>query len=172
VAGVFLHGLVIWDDPFKRGAALLAGGAMVAMTLTMARRGAFAPRTNLELRHGDGEGAAAFAVTAAGRPAEADVRLEYPDGERRLRAARGEIPAFPSLRRVTFRARPKGGVTRELKVWVHRVTPEQDSQGIPAQLEVHLGDETRHFDLELSRGQVVLPLPNASWRVEITLPVR
>jgi amino acid permease len=172
VAGVFLHGLVIWDDPFKRGAALLAGVAMVALTLTMARRGAFAPRTNLELRQGDGEGAAAFAVTAAGRPAEADVRLEYPDGERRLRAARGEIPAFPSLRRVTFRARPKGGVTRELKVWVHRVTPERDSQGIPAQLEVHLGDETRHFDLELSRGQVLLPLPHASWRVEITLPVR
>jgi amino acid permease len=172
VAGVFLHGLVIWDDPFKRGAALLAGVAMVAMTLTMARRGAFAPRTNLELRDGDGDGAAAFAVTATGRPAEADVLLEYPDGERRLRAARGEIPAFPSLRRVTFRATPKGGVTRELKVWVHRVTPEQDSQGIPAQLEVYLGDETRHFDLELSRGQAVLPLPHASWRVEITLPVR
>jgi hypothetical protein len=37
---------------------------------------------------------------------------------------------------------------------------------------VHLGDETRHFDLELSRGLAVLPLPHASWRVEITLPVR
>jgi amino acid permease/predicted transcriptional regulator len=175
VAGVFLHGLVIWDDPFKRGAALLAGVAMVAMTLTMARRGAFAPRTNVELREGDGEGAAAFAVTAAGRPAEADVLLEYSDGERRVGAAGRQVPAFPSLRRVTFGARPHAGataVTRELKVWVHRVTPEQDSHGIPAQLQVHLGDETRHFDLELSRGQVVLPLTDASWRVEITLPGR
>jgi amino acid permease len=175
VAGVFLHGLVIWDDPFKRGAALLAGLALVAMTLTMARRGAFAPRTNLELRDGDGEGAAAFAVTAAGRPAEADVLLEYSDGERRVSAAGGEVPAFPSLRRVTFRARPHARettVTRELKVWMHRVTPEQDSQGIPAQLQVHLGDEVRHFDLEHSGGQVVLPLTHASWRVEITLPGR
>ena len=85
------------------------------------------------------------------------------------------MPFFPSLRRATFAARPHGeeiAVTRELKVWVHRVSPEQESQAVPAQLEVHLGDETRHFDLELSRGQVVLPLTHAPWRVEITLPVR
>jgi hypothetical protein len=39
VAGVLLHGLVIWDNPFKRGAALLAGAVMVAMTLIMAAAG-------------------------------------------------------------------------------------------------------------------------------------
>src|SRR5919198_3926629 len=100
---------------------------MVAMTLTMARRGAFAPRTNLELRDGEGARAAEFALTADGRPAEADVLLEYPDGEQRLEAARGEIPAFESLRRASFGASSRGGeivATRELKVWVHRVNPE------------------------------------------------
>jgi amino acid permease/predicted transcriptional regulator len=175
VAGVLLHGLVIWDNPFKRGAALLAGAAMVAMTLIMARRGAFAPRTNLELRDGEGEGAGAFAVTAAGRPAEADVLLEYPDREQRIGAARGEVPAFASLRRATFGARPQGGeiaATRELKVWVHRIDSEQESQTIPAQLEVHLDGETRHYNLQLSGGQVVLPLTHAPWRVEITLAGR
>src|SRR5207249_2222229 len=47
----------------------------------------------------------------------------YPEGERRLRAAGGEVPAFPSLRRAIFEARPNVGNTaaaRELKVWVHR----------------------------------------------------
>jgi hypothetical protein len=53
---------------------------------------------------------------------------------------------------------------------VHRVTQEQDSQGIPAQLELHLGEEARHVELELSRGQVVVPLTHAFWRVDITLP--
>ena len=171
VASVFLHGLVIWDDPFKRGAAVLAGAAMVAMTLTMARRGAFAPRVNVELREGDSE-TAAFAVTATGRPAESDVRLEYPEGERRLRAASGEVPAFPSLRRAIFQARPNVGdtaVASELKVWVHRVTQEQESQGVPAHLELRLG-EARHVELELSRGQVVVPLTHAFWRVDMTLP--
>jgi hypothetical protein len=175
VAGVLLHGFVIWDNPFKRGAALLAGAAMVAMTLIMARRGAFAARTNLELRDGEGEGAGAFAVTAAGRPAEADVLLEYPDREQRIGAARGEVPAFASLRRATFGARPQGGeiaATRELKVWVHRIDSEQESQTIPAQLEVHLDGETRHYNLQLSGGQVVLPLTHAPRRVEITLAGR
>jgi hypothetical protein len=171
VVSVFLHGVVIWDNPFKRAAALLAGAAIVAMTLAFTRRGAFTPRVNLELRVGDGNETARFAITAAGRPAESDVWLEYPEGERRLRATGGEIPAFPSLRRAIFSARSEDGgtaVARELKVWAHSVTPEQESHGIPAHLEVHLGDETRHFDLELSRGQVVLPLTHASWRVEIS----
>jgi PAS domain S-box-containing protein len=48
--------------------------------------------------------------------------------------------------------------------------PERESEAIPAHLEVHLGEETRHFDLELSHGQVVLPLTHAFWRVDITLP--
>jgi amino acid permease len=175
VTGVFLHGLVIWDSPFKRGAALLAGAAMVAMTLAMARRGAFAPRTNVELRDGEGAGAAAFAVTAAGQPAEADVLLEYPDGQQRIGAARGDVPAFASLRRATFRARPQGGkiaAARELKIWVHRVNAERESQAIPAQLEVHLDGESHQYNLELSDGQVVLPLTRAPWRVEITLARR
>jgi amino acid permease len=173
VASVVLHGLVIWDDPFRRGAALLAGAAMLAMTLTMARRGAFAPRINLELREGDSETAAIFAVTAGSQPVVSEVRLEYPDGEKRLRAANGELPEFPSLRRATFDPRAEGtdaALARELKVWVHRVTPERESEAIPAHLEVHLGEETRHFDLELSHGQVVLPLTHAFWRVDITLP--
>jgi amino acid permease len=173
VASVFLHGVVIWDDAPRRAAALLAGTAMLAMTLVMARRRAFAPRVNVELREGDGEAGAAFAVTAAGGPAESDVRLLYPEGERRLTAAAGEVSAFPSLQRVTFAPLPQGGDTAlagELKVWVHRVTAEQDSQGIPAHLEAQLGEETRTFDLELFGGHVVLPLTHASWRAEITLP--
>jgi hypothetical protein len=144
---------------------------MAAMTLTMARRGAFAPRVNLELRKGDGE-TGAFAVTVAGAPAESDVRLEYPEGEQRLRATAGEVPAFPLLRRATFEAAPGAGgtaVAPELKVGAHRVTPDGDSEGLPAHVAVHVGDGTRHFELDSSRGQIVLPLTEASWRVDITL---
>jgi hypothetical protein len=55
---------------------------------------------------------------------------------------------------------------------VHRVNAEQESQAIPAQLEVHLNGETHRYNLELSDGQVVLPLTRAPWRVEITLAGR
>jgi amino acid permease len=171
VASVFVHGLFIWDDAFKRAAALLAGAAIVVMTVTMTRRGALSPRANVELR--EDEGAAVFAVTAAGRPAVSDVRLDYPQGEQRLQAAGGDLPAFPSLRRAIFEMRPqaaRSAQARELKVWAHRVTPNHDSQAIPAHVKVELGDQTRNFDLGLSRGQIVLPLPHTSWRVDITLP--
>jgi amino acid permease len=170
VAGVFLHGLVIWDDPFKRAAALLAGAAMIAITLNMRRRGAFARRVNLELRQSESDGTASFAVTAAGRPAVTDVRLEYEDREQRLRAASGELPAFRSLQRIIFDAPPDDGdPARELKVWAHAVTPEQESRALPGQLDVRLRDESRRFDLELCRGQVVVPLEEGRWSVGITL---
>ena len=54
LASVLLHGLVIWDDPLEWAGALLAGGVTVAMTVVMARHGAFAPRANLELREEEG----------------------------------------------------------------------------------------------------------------------
>jgi amino acid permease len=172
VASVFLHGLVIWDDPFMRAAAVLAGAGMLAMTAAILRRGALAPRVTLELREVDGDDASTFAVTAAGRPVVSDVRLEYPDGERRLRAAGGDVPAFRSLRRATFDVRPDGGaqaVVGELKVWVHGVTADHDSEAIAARLEVRVGPETHRFALELSRGQIVLPLTEPSWTVDIAL---
>jgi hypothetical protein len=103
------------------------------------------------------------------------VLLEYPDGQQRIGAARGDVPAFASLRRATFRARPQGGkiaAARELKIWVHRVNAERESQAIPAQLEVDLDGETHRYNLELSDGQVVLPLTRAPWRVEITIAGR
>jgi hypothetical protein len=124
---------------------------------------------NLELRESQG-GAASFAVTAAGRPAATDVRLEYVEREQRIRAAGGEIPEFPSLRRIVFDGPlDDSNAARELKVWAHTVTPEHDSRALPAEVDVRLGDESRQFDLELSRGQVVLPLTQVSWSVEITL---
>jgi hypothetical protein len=146
----------------------------VAMTVVMARHGAFAPRANLELREEEGGQRATFGFTAAGRPVATNVRLEYPEGEQRLCTAGAELPAFPTLRRLRFDAwsgHGEPGVARDLKIWAHRITAEDDSEPLPAHLQVHL-EEVRDFDLELSDGQVVLPLTRPSWRVDITLAKR
>jgi hypothetical protein len=85
------------------------------------------------------------------------------------------VPAFASLQRLTFDARRDLGPavpTRELKVWAHKITPARDSEGLPARLDVHLDQETYHFDLALSRGEVTLPLTDVSCRVEITFAGR
>jgi hypothetical protein len=164
LASIFLHGLVIWSDPLLRGIALLVGVIVVGMTLAM--RGALARRLVIELRKDEGE-QALFTVTAAGRPAAADVQLRYPEGEQRHKAAVGEVPAFSSLRRATFW--PEISAATQLKVWVHKITSEGDSEGIAGTLRVRQGDKTTEFDLKLSKGQVVLPVAPGTCQVDITL---
>jgi len=165
LTGMLLHGLVIWENPVQRAAALAAGLLMVGTTIVMARRGAFATRVVVELR--EDQQRTTFAVTAGGRPATAEVRLGYVDGERRVQAAAGEIAALASLRTVAFQlAAPRA---KELKVWAHRVTPEGNSEGLPALLRVHCGGAKKEFDLRLSGGQVVLPLEDEPCQLELQL---
>jgi amino acid permease len=169
LTGLFLHGLVIWEDPVQRGIALAVGVMMLGVTIAMGRRGAFARRLVVELREDRSEGEQArFAVTAGGQPAETEVRLGYPDGEQHHRAATGEVPTFSALRYARFQL----PVTRaqELKVWAHEITPEGDSEGLPALLEADCGREKEEFDLKLAGGQVTLPLTGEACHLEITLP--
>ncbi len=173
LASLFLHGLVIWQGPVERACALLAGVLVLGMTITMARRGAFAPRVAVELRVGAGRAPALFpqaifAVTAGGQPVTADVRLSYPDGERRFQAATGEVPTPSLLRQAAFHL--PAVQAQELKVWAHKVTPDGDSEGLPALLEVHCGNEMTRCDLKLSGGQALLPLTGEACWLEITLP--
>jgi amino acid permease len=181
LVSLFLHGLVIWENPVQRAAALAAGILMLGATIGMVRRGAFASRVVVELREdqrgegggllsaGSEEGArgrATFAITAGGQPATAEVRLGYVDAERQVQAATGKVPSLSSLRTVNFQlAVPRA---KELKVWAHKVTPERNSEGLPALLKVHCGDAEKEFDLRLSGGQVVLPLTDPTCRLEIT----
>ena len=168
LASVFLHGLVIWQGPTERVGALFVGISMLGMTIVMARRGAFAPRMVVELREDPSEERrSVFTITAGGQPVTAEVQLTYPEDEQYLQASAGEIPAFSSLRRATFQLPTTS--SRELKVWAHKVTPEGDSEGLPALLEVHCGDESARFDLRLSNGQALLPLTSDECRLEITL---
>jgi hypothetical protein len=93
--------------------------------------------------------------------------LSYADGEERVQAAAGEVRAFSSLRRVHFylpftRA-------RELKVWVHRITADGDSVGLPALVGVESGSARQELDLELSGGQIVVPIDGGECRVAMDL---
>jgi amino acid permease len=169
LANLFLHGLLIWDNPVERAAALAVGLLMLGLTLMMVWRGIFTPRLVVELR-GDHRppGRAVFALVAGGKPVQAKVRLGYPDGEQCLQAASGDVPTFPALRYATFHL--PATAARELKVWVHTITPTGTSESLAARIEVCDGQETREFDLTLSDGQVIMPLSSAAPRVKIVRP--
>jgi hypothetical protein len=160
---IFLHGLVIWRDPFQRVSALVVGVLVLWATITIVRRGAFTPRIVVQFRQDARvRDRAVFAITAGGQPATTEVRLGYPSGEQRLQAAAGEVHAPASLRYITFHL--PATQARELKVWAHRVTAEGNSEGLSALLEVERGGERRQFDLKSARGQVSLPVgADACW---------
>ena len=169
LANLFLHALIIWQDAAERACALLTGVLVLGMTIAMARRGAFATRAVVELREDPSEKEEGlFTITASGQPATAEVRLGYPAGEQRYQAATGEAPT-PSLLRYAIFQIP-AGQAQELKVWAHKITPEGNSTGLPALLEVRCGDETTRFDLKLSGGQALMPLTGEACQLEITLP--
>jgi hypothetical protein len=139
--GILLsYGLVIWRNPVQRILGVGVGLLMLGVTLQLIRKGGFAPRLVVELRDDQRrDGRSLFAVTADGQPASADVSLGYGTGEHQVKAAGSDIIDFDSLRAVSFQLSVPG--TRELKVWVHRITPEETSEALPASLTVHCGDE-------------------------------
>lgn len=164
VASIFLHGLVIWQDPVQRICAVLVGLVIVGATWMMVQQGAFAGRVVVEICQDLTPGLAAaqsavgngrFAITQLGEPAAAAVRLVYGASERVLTAASGDLTDFGDLRQIVFDL--PAAAARDLKVWAHRVTPDGLSESLPAMAEVRCGDANRIVVLPLTGGQAVLP---------------
>jgi amino acid permease len=170
LAALFAHGLVIWRDPAERLCALAAGVAMVVIPAVLMRSGAFARRLTIEVRDDHRSGAARFAFLSGERPVSGKVRLEYGDGDQRPEGLAGEIPAFDSLRRAVFELRSDDAPPPdEVKVWVHRVTPEGESESLPATALVRAGRHVDATDLSLSRGEAIFRFAAAELEVEIAL---
>lgn len=167
LSSIFLHGLVVWEDPLQRASALLMSALVLSVTIAVSLRGGFARRLIVELLEDEDE-QAHFLIIAGGHPTLTDVRLTYSEGEQRYKAASGEISDLSSLRQATFRL-GQNNVGAQLKVWAHKVTPEGDSEGIAGLLHVRQNDETRLFDLKLSKGQVMLPVASNTCKVDIML---
>jgi amino acid permease len=159
VSILFLHGLFIWQNAFQRVVAILVGVVILAITYLVVRQGAFARRLVIEVRQEQAEqGSGTFTVTDCGRAAtQAGVELGYVDGERFYQAASGIIPVFGDLCSAKFQFVTKA---QELKVWLHRVTPEGQSENLPALVKVSSKTEIRELHVNGAGKQFVLPLPD------------
>ena len=124
LAGTVAHGLFIWDGALERAAALAVAAAIVALSVDAWRRGAFTPRTVVELRREPERDLGHVSVTAAGAAVQATVEV---DG---VLARDGAFGGFSGLATATV-VLPPGGPD-ELAVWAHRVSPDGDSEPVPA----------------------------------------
>ena len=169
LSNLFLHGLVIWQEPLQRLGGVAVGLLILVVTVAMVRRGAFRPRIVVELRQDQRrDEQSLLSITASGQPAAADVQLVTADGEQVLHAASVELPEFASLRSVgvdLYTGRP-----RQLKVWAQTITPDGISEDLPVSVSVHDGDVSRDVDLRRAGGQQVLPLKHGSSRLDISFP--
>ncbi len=161
IVGILLQGLFILQNPVERAFALLAGALVIVMTVVVARRGAFTPRAIVELR---GEERVIFNVTNVGEAALCDARLSFSSGDEIFHAASGAGGRFDDLRSADFSLTTEGA--RELKVWVHQVTPEGNSEGVNARLQVIHGDKQERLDLN---GQVIIPAESGAGEVRIEI---
>jgi hypothetical protein len=136
----------------------------------MIRSGTFRRRLNIEVRIDQAEGRTFFAITENGQESTSNVTLKYGDSERHLQASAGEIPAFSSLRHAVFEpglAPPPRQIPRQLKVRVHKVTSDGDSEPIGGSITVQTRGETSRRDIMLAKGQVTLPFADATCWVDI-----
>jgi hypothetical protein len=159
-----LHGVVIWHEPLERVAALGGAVAMVVLPLYLLRAGAFDRRLTVELRDDERAGTASLGAVSGGSPAAGEVLLEY-DGAGPVPARLGPLLEIERLRRAVVRT--TSGAAAELKVWAHRVTPEGESEPLPARARVG----PLESDLALSRGEALFSL-DGDVEVEIFLGSR
>jgi hypothetical protein len=168
VSSLFVYGVWIYQTWLERAVILLVGLLVLAVTGAILRRGALNGRAVVELRDDQSLGGRSqFNATDSGRPAPAAVQLRYPGETRTLQGAAGDVANFDRLQAASFSL--PASAARQLKVWVHRITPEGNSVGLPARVTVHSGTTQASFDLALSGGQILTALADASCRVEIEM---
>jgi hypothetical protein len=153
---LFLHGLLIWQNPLQKAIALLVGTVVLIITWLVVRQGNFTRRLVIELRQ-DAVGNGLFAVTDSGRAArQVSARLDY-GGEERLHSENtGSIQEFSALSSATFSI--SSICAGELKVWLHRVTPQGYSEQLPALVTVCRGEDSREFRIDGTSQPLILPL--------------
>jgi hypothetical protein len=165
--GILLHGLVIWSEPLPRLLARLVAGVIMVITLRSWRHGAFAPRLTVLLRVQPGQDQPAhLSITVAGQPYPAAVELAYKDEAQPRILINQEIPRFSAVRQATIDL--PAGVAQELKLWTFVLAPTGAATPLPALATVSAGAQTVQIDLNLTSGQVLLPLNRQPTQVTLT----
>lgn len=162
---LFVHGLVIWQETVERSVAIAMGMVMLIAPIVFWARGSFAARIVVEVRQQDQE--ISYSVVVNGHPASAKMELEEATRTTCFESCEGTLPPLNLLDSVQLdlsRYRAK-----ELKVWVHQVTPENDSEPLSASMEITHGQETQTVDLSHYGGQIVLPLEGETCRLKLRL---
>lgn len=156
-AALLSYGLVIWESPVERAAALFIAGAMIALTALFLRRGAVAPRAFVEVRvEEERDERVAVEATVEGVRVDQPPDLDFA-GDDTFRALRSVTVDLPESR------------AQALKLRVHRVTAERDSEPLSATVDVRRAKKRLQIDVD---GLALIPIDGDACRVQISFPDR
>jgi len=77
----------------------------------------------------------------------------------------GPLPAFGDVQAAIIRV--PAARSRQLKIWVHRITSDNDSEGLPATLELESSGDTRRFELRSGGHPITVPLTGSAFTVTV-----
>ena len=165
---LFFHGLVIWQSPLAKAAGIIVGLLVIILTLDMLRKHTFAPRMVVELRDDRQEnGQSLLALVDSGELAEAGLILRYRDGREEAGSANTTLKDLSRVSSISLRL-PQSK-SRELKIWVHQLTPEGEIGSLPAACTLRTGAQEHELELSAAHDQTIVVLDGEPGELEITL---
>ncbi len=170
VGTILIHGLYIWDAWPLRLLAIGGGLVILAVAVSTWRRTTRASRVVIEVRRDARlQGNSQFSLVAQGEPLVATVSVQDSTGQTQQQSASATLPNVDQLQQITFTLPPTNAPT--LKLWLHDVSAEGVSGGLPAQVRVtHAGQPTPIvLTTSAAQGQLTIALPNAPCEVAIRL---
>jgi len=168
LGSLFAYGLFIWDDPFQRFMAMGVGIVSLGMTYLVIRQGAFTARAVIELKieESDSGERATLTTVDRGRPVVSTLQLVYASHETSMKGASVQISSHRQVKRIRIQLPSLS--SKELKVWLHRVSREGNSESFPATLKM-MRDSSAEIVQPDHGGQLVMPINGQNTSLEIIL---
>ncbi|MDQ3688492.1 MAG: hypothetical protein M3406_00360 [Chloroflexota bacterium] len=134
---VLVHGLIIWEGPIERVAAVGASVLTLTVAVLAIRRGSLQPRAILEIRSDERfHGRVTIGLTVAGDMVPVDLAVERHTADRAAPADpgdRGDPGRLEGLRAITLSVPDE---LPPLEIWAHRVDGTGDSTPLPLDIEL------------------------------------
>lgn len=157
IVTILLHGLYIWESWPLRLLALGGGLLLGVISLRVWRQSLLAGRVVITLRHDERlQGQSQVQVVGNGEPVVAAIEQKFRDRSEKSQTAIMVLSPAAAPRTVTVDL-PATPAT-QLKLWLHRLTPEGVSTGLAARLRVTNGAAPQTLHLKPEQGPVTLPL--------------
>ena len=151
LASIVVHGLFVWDDPFRRTVALAVTLVIIVFAVAI-RRTAYGPRVVIDARLSIGHEAATVAVVARGMPVPALVTWS-PGGPSAGPSLHVEMPPLD---------------VEQVKVWVHRRTADDRWEGLSAHVEMEGVAGRQKLTLDAVTGEGLTATEGGALRVTIS----